>query len=233
MSVDDLLIVSGLVVEYDGVTAVSGIDLRVPKGSVVALIGPNGAGKTSTIRGICGQERSRGTVVFDGVDIGSDAAWKVARRGLAQVPQGRRLFPELTVEENLALGSYGQKVADRSEEVFHLFPRLAERRTQRAASLSGGEQQMVAVGRALMASPKLIAMDEPSFGLAPRLVAEVFETIKHFREIGVSVLLVEQNATQALAVSDHVYVLERGHVAFEADSATAAQELDLISAYIG
>lgn len=233
MSVDDLLVVSGLVVEYGGVTAVHGIDLRVPKGGVVALIGPNGAGKSSTIRGICGQENSRGTVVFDGVEISKHAAWKVARRGLAQVPQGRRLFPQLTVEENLALGSYGRKVADRKDEVFHLFPRLAERRTQHAASLSGGEQQMVAIGRALMASPTLIAMDEPSFGLAPLVVAEVFETIKHFREIGVSVLLVEQNATQAMAVSDHVYVLERGRVVFEADAATAAKELDLISTYIG
>ncbi|MGE0306907.1 MAG: ABC transporter ATP-binding protein, partial [Acidimicrobiia bacterium] len=148
---------SGLIVEYGGVTAVHGIDLRVPKGSVVALIGPNGAGKTSSIRGICGQERSRGTVVFDGAEISHHAAWKVSRRGLSQVPQGRRLFPQLTVEENLNLGSYGRKVADRKEEVFHLFPRLAERRTQRAASLSGGEQQMVAIGRALMASPKLIA----------------------------------------------------------------------------
>jgi branched-chain amino acid transport system ATP-binding protein len=231
--VDDLLVVSGLSVAYGGVTAVHAINLRIHTGSVVALIGPNGAGKTSTIRGICGQERSKGTVVFDGVDISNDAAWKVSRRGLAQTPQGRRLFPQLTVEENLNLGRYGRRVPDRKDEVFDLFPRLAERRTQHAASLSGGEQQMVAIGRALMASPKLIAMDEPSFGLAPIVVSEVFDTIRHIRELGVSVLLVEQNATQALAVSDHVYVLERGRVAFDADAATAAKELDLISAYIG
>jgi branched-chain amino acid transport system ATP-binding protein len=221
----ELLTVSGLTVSYGSVVAVHAVDIRVPTGSVVALVGPNGAGKTSTIRGICGLERARGTVVFDGKDISKKAPWQIARRGFAQVPQ--------TVDENLSLGSYGRKVDDRRDQVFGLFPRLAERRDLRAAALSGGEQQMVAIGRALMGSPSLIAMDEPSLGLAPIVVNEVFDTIRQIRELGVSVLLVEQNATQALAICDHVYVLERGRTVFDGDAERARSELDLITAYLG
>jgi branched-chain amino acid transport system ATP-binding protein len=230
----EILTVSALTVGYDGVVAVHAVDLRVRTGTVVALVGPNGAGKTSTLRGIGGSERSRGTVVFNGKDISRKAPWQIARLGFTQVPQGRRLFPQLTVDENLSLGAYGRRgVEDQRERVFDLFPRLYERREQRAASLSGGEQQMVASGRALMASPSLIAMDEPSLGLAPIVVNEVFETIQQIRDLGVSVLLVEQNATQALAICDHVYVLERGRCVFDGDAETARAELDLITAYLG
>jgi branched-chain amino acid transport system ATP-binding protein len=231
--VPDLLVVSNLCVAYGGVKAVKGIDLKLRAGSVTALIGSNGAGKTSTIRGITNMERSTGTVVLDGKDISRVRTPRIARLGVAQVPQGRRIFPQMTVDENLALGSYGRKVRSRRDDVFQLFPRLEERHTQQAGSLSGGEQQMLAIGRAIMADPVVILMDEPSLGLAPLLVKEVFGAVRSIVDMGVSVLLVEQNATQALAVSDEVYVLDKGRVAYEGDVEKARAELDLVAAYIG
>jgi branched-chain amino acid transport system ATP-binding protein len=235
MSASEVLNVQGLTVHYGAVGAVQGIDLSVHEGSVVAIIGPNGAGKSSMLGGIGGQVQSRGTVTFKGQDISRWKAHKISEAGFAQVPQGRRLWPELTVEENLQLGGWKRPADDRSKslaEVYQMFPRLEERSAQRAGSLSGGEQQMVSIGRALMRSPSLIAMDEPSLGLAPIVVHEVFETIKRIRDMGVSVLLVEQNAAQALAASDFVYVLNRGRVVYEGDSETASEQLDVVSAYL-
>lgn len=231
----DLLKVEGLSVTYGGVAAVAGLDLTVGEGTTVALIGANGAGKTSTLRALGGQVRSQGRVTLDGEDITGWRAHAIARRGFAQVPQGRRLFPELTVVENLSLGAYGKPAEVRErriEEVCELFPRLRERTAQTAGSLSGGEQQMVAIGRALASDPVLVAMDEPSLGLAPILVAEVFETIQRIRERGTAILLVEQNAAKALESSDSVVVLDRGSPVFSGPSAQAREELDLIRTYL-
>lgn len=225
----------GITVSYGPVVAVHGIDLVLRSGSVDALIGPNGAGKTTTLRAIGGQKRYRGTVSLNGRDISHWKPHRVAGAGLAQVPQGRRLFPELSVSENLLLGAWRRPRAERAEslqQAYEMFPRLSERRGQLAGSLSGGEQQMVAIARALMRRPSVIAMDEPSLGLAPIVVKEVFETIRRIRDSGVSVLLVEQNAVQALEVSDYVYVLNGGRVAYEGPSDIAARELDLVHAYL-
>ena len=235
MSEAKALEVQGLQVSYGAVQALRGIDLDVPAGSVVALIGPNGAGKTSALRAIGGQNRSSGSIRLYGEDVSKAKAHRIASKGFAQVPQGRRLFPELTAEENLLVGAWRRPAKDRDRtlgEAYEMFPRLKERRRQLAGSLSGGEQQMVAIARALMRSPKLIAMDEPSLGLAPIVVKEMFATIGRIREMGVSVLLVEQNAAQALASSDHVYVINSGRVVYEGPSSRAADELDVVSAYL-
>jgi branched-chain amino acid transport system ATP-binding protein len=235
MSEAKALEVHDLTVSYGAVKAVRGIDLEVPEGSVVALIGPNGAGKTSALRAIGGQNRFNGTIRFQGTEITRRRAHKIASMGFAQVPQGRRLFPELTVEDNLLVGAWGRPGKERERslgETYEMFPRLQERARQQAGSLSGGEQQMVAIARALMRSPKLIAMDEPSLGLAPIVVKEMFATIGRIRETGVSVLLVEQNAAQALACSDAVYVLNSGRVVYHGPSTRAAEELDVVSAYL-
>jgi branched-chain amino acid transport system ATP-binding protein len=232
---DPVLDVQDLRVAYGAAQAVRGIDLQVPRGAVVALIGPNGAGKTSALRAIGGQLRSRGRVVFAGRDVSRWQAHTIAAAGFAQVPQGRRLFAELTAEENLLLGAWGRPAKERDRalaDAYAMFPRIEERARQRAGSLSGGEQQMVAIARALMREPTLIAMDEPSLGLAPIVVRDMFDTIRRIGESGVSVLLVEQNAVQALAVSDSVYVLNRGHVVYSGASERAAEELDVVSAYL-
>ena len=227
--------VRDLWVSYGPVVAVHGIDLVLRPGSVDALIGPNGAGKTTTLRAIGGQKGYKGTVRLNGRDISHWKPYKIAAAGLGQVPQGRRMFPELTVTENLLLGGWGRPRAERAKslaEVYEMFPRLDERKKQRTGSLSGGEQQMVAIGRALMRNPSVIVMDEPSLGLAPIVVKEVFDTIRRIRESGVSVLLVEQNAVQALEVSDYVYVLNGGRIAYEGPSEEASRELDLVHAYL-
>jgi branched-chain amino acid transport system ATP-binding protein len=231
---DDVLVVSTLGVSYGGVTAVNGIDMKVARGTVVAIVGPNGAGKTSFLRGVGGQERTRGSVTFDGRDITNWAPHRISRAGLAQVPQGRRLFPDLTVSENLDLGAYRRAGAsERQAKVFELFPILQQRCRQHAGLLSGGEQQMLAIARALMADPTLITMDEPSLGLSPIMVSQVFETIRQISELGVSVLLVEQNATQAMKTSNYVYILNRGNLIHEGPSAEVSENVDLIAAYIG
>jgi branched-chain amino acid transport system ATP-binding protein len=235
MSEAKALEVSGLEVSYGAVQAVRGIDMEVPAGAVVALIGPNGAGKTSALRAIGGQNKCAGSIRFHGSDVSRSKAHKIASLGFAQVPQGRRLFPELTAEENLLVGAWRRPAKERDkalDEAYEMFPRLKERRRQQAGSLSGGEQQMVAIARALMRSPKLIAMDEPSLGLAPIVVKEMFATIGRIRDMGVSVLLVEQNAAQALASSEYVYVLNSGRVVYHGPSDRAADELDVVSAYL-
>jgi branched-chain amino acid transport system ATP-binding protein len=232
---EPILEVEGLRVNYRSVVAVNGIDLTVPRGAIVTVVGPNGAGKTSALRALGGQLKSRGSVRLGGQDISGWKPHKIAAAGLAQVPQGRRLFPDLTVRENLLLGGWGADGEQREAGVKRaeeLFPRLAERTSQQVGSLSGGEQQMVAIGRALVRDPALIALDEPSLGLAPIVVSQVFDAIAQIRREGTSILLVEQNAAQAFAICDFVYVLSHGDVVHRTDSATALDEQDLVQAYL-
>ena len=233
-----LLSVQALVAGYGRSDAVRGIDLQVGQGQVVCLIGANGAGKTSTLRVLSGLLRPRsGRVVFDGVDIAGRRPHRVAALGLLQVPEGRQVFPELTVAENLRLGAWLQRdaatVARLHESVLARFPRLRERLGQQAGLMSGGEQQMLAMGRALMGRPRLLLLDEPSMGLAPLFIEEIFATIAALRRDGVTILLVEQNASAALEVADYAYVLETGRVVLEGPAATVANDAGVMAAYLG
>ena len=234
-----MLEVSGLEVRYGSVTAVRGISLEVAEGEVVAIIGPNGAGKTSTLRAITGLvPTAGGRVVFRGTDVSRWKAHRIVTLGLGHAPEGRRLFPQMTVMENLRMGAYRRRgpseIGRTLAQVEELFPRLAERRTQVAATLSGGEQQMLAIGRALMAEPRLLVLDEPSFGLAPMIVREIGRIVRSInRERGVSVLLVEQNARMALGIAGRAYVMETGRVALSGPSATLAESPHVKAAYLG
>ena len=234
-----MLEVTGLEVRYGNVTAVKGISLEVAEGEVVAIIGPNGAGKTSTLRAITGLVPSAGgRVVFRGTDVSRWKAHRIVTLGLGHAPEGRRLFPQMTVMENLRMGAYRRRgpseIGRTLAQVEELFPRLAERRTQVAATLSGGEQQMLAIGRALMAEPRLLVLDEPSFGLAPMIVREIGRIVHSInRERGVSVLLVEQNARMALGIAARAYVMETGRVALSGLSATLAESPHVKAAYLG
>ena len=220
-----MLEVKGLRVSYGGINAVKGIDLAVRAGELVTLIGPNGAGKTTTLKAITGLIKpSAGHVHYNGTDITAQPAYRLVQQGLALVPEGRGVFGRLTVEENLAMGAYcrrdGVRIGADRDRVYGLFPRLAERCTQLAGTLSGGEQQMLAIGRALMSRPKLLLLDEPSMGLAPLMVHKIFETIRAIAAEGMTLLLVEQNAKLALEVCNRGYVMESGAIAL-ADSAPA------------
>ena len=234
-----MLEVTGLVVCYGSVTAVKGISLEVGEGEVVAIIGPNGAGKTSTLRAITGLVPSAGgRVVFRGTDVSRWKAHRIVTLGLGHAPEGRRLFPQMTVMENLRMGAYRRRVPTEIgrtlAQVEELFPRLAERRTQLAGTLSGGEQQMLAIGRALMAEPRLLVLDEPSFGLAPLIVREIGRIVRSLnRERGVSILLVEQNVRMALGIAARAYVMETGRVALSGPSATLAESPHVKAAYLG
>jgi branched-chain amino acid transport system ATP-binding protein len=234
-----VLEVTGLEVRYCSVTAVKGISLEVAEGEVVAIIGPNGAGKTSTLRAITGLEPTAGgRVVFRGTDVSRWKAHRIVTLGLGHAPEGRRLFPQMTVMENLRMGAYRRRgpaeIGRTLARVEELFPRLAERRVQLAGTLSGGEQQMLAIGRALMAEPRLLVLDEPSFGLAPTIVREIGRIVRSInRERGVSVLLVEQNARMALGIAARAYVLEAGRVALSGPSATLAESPHVKAAYLG
>ena len=234
-----MLEVTGLEVRYGSVTAVKGISLEVAEGEVVAIIGPNGAGKTSTLRAITGLvPTAGGRVVFRGTDVSRWKAHRIVTLGLGHAPEGRRLFPQMTVMENLRMGAYRRRgpveIGRTLARVEELFPRLAERRVQLAGTLSGGEQQMLAIGRALMAEPRLLVLDEPSFGLAPMIVREIGRIVRSInRERGVSVLLVEQNARMALGIAARAYVLETGRVALSGPSATLAESPHVRAAYLG
>jgi branched-chain amino acid transport system ATP-binding protein len=234
-----MLQVSDLTVSYGAVAAVNGLTLRVEGGAIVTLIGGNGAGKSTTLRAISGLLRpQRGRVEFLGEDITARRAHQIVARGLGHVPEGRMVFANLTVAENLAMGAYLQAdrkiVAKNRDYVFSIFPRLHERLAQAAGTLSGGEQQMLAIGRALMGSPKFLMLDEPSLGLAPRLISTIFEKIVEVRrEHGITILLVEQNAHLALEISDYAYVLEAGRVALEGPSRELRDHPLLKAAYLG
>jgi branched-chain amino acid transport system ATP-binding protein len=232
-----LLTVSDLHTSYGAIAALRGVSLEVPRGGVVALIGANGAGKSTTLNTISGLLVPRsGSIVFDGREIAGWRADRVAGLGLVQVPEGRQVLAPLTVEENLLLGAYvrrdGSVRAD-LDEVYGRFPRLAERRGQPAGLLSGGEQQMLAIGRALMARPRLLMLDEPSLGLAPLIVKEIFRIIAALKQRGATILLVEQNARKALEVSDYAYVLERGRVAGAGPARELAADPRVVEAYLG
>ncbi len=219
-----MLEVRSLDVFYGEARALQAIDLDVADGEIVTIIGPNGAGKSTLVNTVAGLHRARsGRISMAGADVTRVAAHRVCRHGLAIVPEGRRIFPDMTVGENLALGAYRPEARARRSEalgwVHELFPRLAERAGQRAGSLSGGEQQMLAIGRALMAAPRLLLMDEPSLGLAPVIVDEVFETIRTINRAGVSVLLVEQNVQRALELASRGYVLAEGRIVLSGPSA--------------
>ena len=223
---------------YGSIQALKGISLTVDDGEIVTLIGSNGAGKSTTLRSINGLNHPRkGKIVFRGDDITREPAHDIVKRGIAQSPEGRKLFPRMTVLENLEMGAFQR--ADRSElkgdleRVFTLFPRLAERKTQKAGTLSGGEQQMCAIGRALMARPTLLMLDEPSMGLAPIFVERIFETIVEVNKQGTSILLVEQNALMALEVASRGYVLETGTVALADDAKALAQNEQVRKTYLG
>ena len=233
-----LLELAKLAVSYGGIQAVKGIDLHVDPGELVCLIGANGAGKTTTLKGICGlQPVNSGSIRYAGEDIVGRPAFELVRRGLAMVPEGRGVFGALTIEENLAMGAYirsdrGEIAAD-IERVYQLFPRLKERRRQTAGTLSGGEQQMLAMGRAMMSRPKLLLLDEPSMGLAPLMVQKVFETVMMISAEGTTILLIEQNAKLALEVSNRGYVMESGEITLSGDAKQLLHDPAVRAAYLG
>jgi len=233
-----MLEIRGLKVRYGAIEALHGIDLRVEDGRIATLIGANGAGKTTCLRTISGLQRpAAGQILLDGEDLTRRAPHEIVQRGVVHVPEGRGVFANLTVLENLELGAWRRQ--DRAgirrdlERVFALFPRLHERIRQSAGTLSGGEQQMLAIGRGLMASPRLLLLDEPSLGLAPILVAMIFEIIRTIHAAGTTILLVEQNARLALKAADHAYVLETGRVASFGPAAEVAQDPKVAEAYLG
>ena len=233
-----LLEVKGLEVYYGVINALKGIDFSVEEGQIVTLIGANGAGKTTTMQSVIGLiPKKSGTVTFNGKDITNMPCHKIVRSGMTQVPEGRRVFQELTVYENLMMGAYSMKdnstFKDDIDAVYQRFPRLAERRTQIAGTLSGGEQQMLAMGRALMSHPKLLMLDEPSMGLSPLLVDQVFEIIKDINKEGTTILLVEQNAGKSLAISDNAYVMENGQIVLSGTGADLLGSEMVQKAYLG
>ena len=237
MSDTNLLEVRDLHVAYGKVEAVLGVSLAAPPGRIVTVIGPNGAGKTTLLAAIMGLLPSRGEIAFAGAPVGSLPVERRVALGLCLVPEQRELFAAMSVEDNLELGSFQRRrdrvLARTRDEVYGRFPRLAERRSQLAGTLSGGERQMLALGRALMSQPRLLLLDEPSLGLAPLIVREIFSIIASLRASGVAILLIEQNARAALQVADYGYVLEMGEVAIEGASAMLAQDARVAASYLG
>ena len=230
------LVVKNLQVNYGFIKAVKGIDLQVGEGQIVALLGSNGAGKSSTIRAVCGVVEAKGSVKLFGKELVGMAVDKITRQGMLVVPEGRYVFKDLTVEENLLAGAFtvNKKARlDNFERVYNYFPVLQQRKNQIAQTLSGGEQQMLAIGRALMGSPKILLLDEPSLGLAPLIVRDLFAIIKNIRNDGTTVLLVEQNAVGALKIADYAYVLEVGNIRMEGPANQLIKDPALIEAYLG
>ena len=233
---EPILSIQNLQVNYGGIEAVKGISFDVPEGEIITLIGANGAGKSSTLRAISGLVKPRGgKILYRGEDITGKNPTEIVSKGVTLVPEGRRIFADLTVKENLKVGAYLRKddISEDMEWVFNLFPRLREREWQAGGTLSGGEQQMLAVGRALMSRPKVMMMDEPSLGLAPLVVREIFRIIEEVNKKGVTILLIEQNARQALGISDYTYVLENGHITLEGPSAQLLADPAVQKAYLG
>lgn len=233
-----MLKINDITVGYGAITAVKGLTLEVREGEIVSLIGSNGAGKSTTLRTVSGLLKPKtGSIEFLGERIDGVPGHDVVAKGISHSPEGRRIFPKMTVDENLDLGAFLRKdavaVKESRERVLELFPRLRERINQKAGTMSGGEQQMLAVGRALMGDPKLLVLDEPSMGLAPVLVDLIFETIETIRKSGVTILLVEQNALAALRIADYAYVLESGHLKLEGDGSKLADDPAIAQAYLG
>jgi len=233
-----VLKVENLKVQYGMIEAIKGISFEVNDGEIVTLIGANGAGKTTTMHAISGLVKpSAGSITLNGTELTKVQPYKIVDMGLAQVPEGRRVFAQQTVEENLILGAYSRKdkegIASDLADVFQTFPRLKERRSQLAGTLSGGEQQMLAMGRALMAKPSIVLMDEPSMGLSPLLVSEIFHIIEDINKKGTTVLLVEQNAKRALSIAHRAYVLETGNITLSGTGAELAKDERVRKAYLG
>jgi branched-chain amino acid transport system ATP-binding protein len=239
MSSDTLLALADLHVSYGAIVALRGVSLEVRRGEIVTLIGSNGAGKSTTLRSVSGLLRpTRGTVTFDGQDVTGLAPHLIVRRGLSHCPEGRGIFPELSVDENLSVGLFGRAddlagAEQDRERALTLFPRLRERIAQRAGTLSGGEQQMLAIGRALLARPRLLLLDEPSLGLAPQVVQTIFRIVREINEGGTTVLLVEQNARLALAVAHRGYVMETGRIVLEGPATELRSNPEVQQAYMG
>ena len=238
MAKDILLDIKNLEVAYGPIRANKGISLHVRKGEIVALIGSNGAGKSSLLKAVSGAvQTAGGEIIFDGQDITRMVPEKITRLGISQSPEGRQIFRELTVEENLKVGGYvlkdKQELERNLERVFNYFPRLQERLTQQANTLSGGEQQMLAIGRALMSSPRVLLLDEPSLGLAPIIIKQILEIIRHIAEDGTTVLIVEQNAVQTLKIADYAYVLEVGNISNEGKANDLLNDESLVESYLG
>ena len=230
--------VRGLEVAYGGIRAVKGVDLTVRRGELVCLIGANGAGKTTTLKSLCGMlAPSHGEILYDGASVTGKPSHELVRLGISLVPEGRGIFGRLTVEENIKIGAYARRdragIRADSKRLYELFPRLSERRSQQAGTLSGGEQQMLAIGRALMSRPRLLLLDEPSMGLAPMLVQKIFEVIRRIADEGVTLLLVEQNAKLALQVSHRGYVMESGKVILTDAAETLLRDPKVQQAYLG
>jgi branched-chain amino acid transport system ATP-binding protein len=231
-----MLTLDGIEVRYGQAVAVGGVSLQVGAGRWIALIGANGAGKTSLLRAVVGLVRHRGRVVLDGEDISALPPWQRQRHGFGYVPEGRQIFPQMTVEENLRIGGYTCDAAGLRRGLataFDLFPRLAERRAQLAATLSGGEQQMLALARALMTQPKLLLVDEISWGLMPILVTQVFAHLKALHAAGIAILQVEQNAHEALRQAQHAYVMSAGHLVLDGPAAEVARDPRVVESYVG
>jgi branched-chain amino acid transport system ATP-binding protein len=232
-----MLKIEDLQVCYGRIMALKGISLEVKKGEIITLLGANGAGKTTTMNTIMGLVRAtKGKIFYDGADITNMDTRHIVKNGLVLSPEGRQVFPDFTVRDNLLMGGYTRRQEENEETiqtVYELFPRLKEREKQHAGTLSGGEQQMLAVGRALMGKPRLLLMDEPSLGLAPLLVKEIFDLVLRIRKMGVTILLVEQNANMALKISDRAYVLETGTISLSGDAKTLLESEQVIKAYLG
>ena len=231
-----MLKIENLIVNYGGIEAVKGISLEVPDGSIITLVGANGAGKSTTLRSIVGLVKARsGSITLDGEELLGQDTTEIVSKGITLVPEGRHVFPDMTVLENLKIGAYlrKDKLSDDIERVYNLFPRLKERRKQLAGTMSGGEQQMLAMGRALMSNASMLMLDEPSMGLSPLLVQEIFDIIQNVHKEGMTILLVEQNAQMALSVADRAYVLETGRVVMEGTGAELLTNERVRSAYLG
>ncbi|BFT73904.1 ABC transporter ATP-binding protein [Paenibacillus sp. P36] len=221
---------------YGGIQALKGISLHVHEGEIVTLIGCNGAGKSTTLKSICGQVKTKGSILFQNLDISSWQPHQTAMAGIAHVPEGRRIFPKLTVKENLEMGAFSVKdkkvMKERMEQSFDYFPRLRERLNQTGGTMSGGEQQMLAIARALMMKPKLLLLDEPSMGLAPVIVDQIFDIIRELNRTGMTILLVEQNAYQALQIANRGYVIQTGEIILEDDAKTLLVNDQVKEAYL-
>jgi len=233
-----VLSIQDIHVKYGAIRAVMGISFEVKAGEIVALIGANGAGKTTSLRTISGLVKpEQGKIFYNDLELTSMPAHKIVEMGISQVPEGRRVFPLMSVQENLEMGAFTRKdknkIKDDMKKIFQRFPRLEERKNQSAGTLSGGEQQMLAIGRALMSNPKLLLMDEPSMGLAPMLVQEIFKIIREINSEGTTILLVEQNARMALSIANRAYVLETGEVVISGDAKELAENKEVQKAYLG